>query len=148
LKFGDVVIATASVVLIGLTLESVLMVMFIPLNSDLMSDVLAFVIAFLVASLIVGYVFAPKIQEGSRIRAIGSIVVLSAFTLMLSIMVWFASPLASSWVAYSVQSAFNASRWTNYDYAAYSALAVTMDVVIALVLSFIGLYAGSKLRKA
>jgi uncharacterized protein YacL len=147
LKFGDLVIATASLVLVGLTLEAVLMVVFIPLNSDVMSDVLAFIIAFLVASLIVGYVFAPKIQEEPRIRAIGSIAVLSTFTLMLSIMVWFANPLASAWVTYSVQNTFHASRWTNYDYAAYSALAVTMDVVIALVLSFIGLYAGSKLNK-
>jgi protein-S-isoprenylcysteine O-methyltransferase Ste14 len=147
LKFSDVVIATASIVLIGLILEAVLMVAFVPLNSNMMSDTLAFVIAFLVASLIVGYVFALKIQEESRTRAIGSIVVLSNFVLMLSIMVWFANPLASPWVKESIGSLFNTSGWTNYEWAAYSGLAVTIDIAFGLVLSFVGLYAGSMLRK-
>ena len=79
LKFSDVSIATASINLIGLTLESVLMAVFVPLNSNMMSDTLAFVIGFLVASLIVGYVFALKIQEEARIRAVGVINVLSTF---------------------------------------------------------------------
>jgi hypothetical protein len=66
---------------------------------------------------------------------------------MLSIMVWFANPLASPWVKESLTSTFNTSGWTNYEWAAYSALAVTIDVVVAVVLSFVGLYAGSIIRK-
>ena len=147
MKFSDVGIATASIVLFGLLLDAVLLVVFIPLNSNSMSDLLAFIIAVLVASLIVGYVFALKIQEASRIRAIGSIVVLSAFTLMLFVMVWIANPLANPWFKDSLESMFNTSGWTNYDWSAYSALAVSVDVVVGLVLSFIGLYAGSMLRK-
>jgi hypothetical protein len=72
LKFSDVVIATASLVLIGLLLDFVLKGVFVPLNST-MSEMLAWIIAFLAASLIVGYVFALKIQDESRIRAIGGV---------------------------------------------------------------------------
>jgi len=146
LKFSDVVIATASLVLIGLALDAVLKVLFIPLNSN-EGELLAYIIAWLVASLIVGYVFALKIQDESRIRAIGGIVVLSAFTLMFFLGVWIANPLASPWFKESLESMFNTSGWTNYDWSAYTALVTTVDIVFGLVFSFIGLYAGSMLRK-
>ena len=146
MKFGDVVIATASLVLIGLALDAVLKVLFIPLNSN-EGELLAYIIAWLVASLIVGYVFALKIQDESRIRAIGGIVVLSAFTLMFFLGVWIANPLASPWFKESLEGMFNTSGWTNYDWSAYTALVTTVDLVIGLVFSFIGLYAGSMLRK-
>jgi biotin transporter BioY len=131
----------------GLILDAFLMVAFIPLNSDSMSDLLAFVISFLVASLVVGYMFALKIQEESRIKAIGVIVVLSTFTLMLTLTIWFANPLASPWFKDSLESMFNTTGWTNYDWSAYSALALTVDGAVALVVDFVGLYAGSMLRK-
>ncbi len=146
MKFSDVVVATASLVLTGFLLDFVLKGVFVLLNST-MSEILAFGIALLVASLIVGYVFALKIQDESRIRAIGSIVVLSSFMLMLFLFAWIANPIASPWVKDSLENLFNTSGWTNYDWSAYLALAVTLEVVLALVLSFIGLYAGSMLRK-
>ncbi len=146
MKFSDVVVATASLVLTGFLLDFVLKGVFVLLNST-MSEILAYGIAFLVASLIVGYVFALKIQDESRIRAIGSIVVLSSFMLMLFLFAWIANPIASPWVKDSLENLFNTSGWTNYDWSAYLALAVTLEVVLALVLSFIGLYVGSMLRK-
>jgi hypothetical protein len=146
LKFSEDVIATASLVLTGFLLDFVLKGVFVLLNST-MSEMLAWIIAFLVASLIIGYVFALKIQDEARIRTIGSIVVLSTFTLMLFLLVWIANPIASPWVKDSLENLFNTSGWTNYDWSAYLALAVTLEVVLALVLSFIGLYAGSMLRK-
>jgi len=147
LKFSDVVMATASLVLIGLALDAILLVAFIPLNSNSMSDLLAYIIAWLVASLIVGFVFALKIQDESRIRTIGSIVVLSAFTLMFFLGIWIANPLASPWFKDSITSMFKTSGWTNHDWSAYAALVITVDFVVGLVVSFIGLYAGSMLRK-
>ena len=146
LKFGDVVTGVASLVLIGFLVDFVLKYVFVPLNST-MSEMLAYGIAFLAASLIVGYVFALKIQDESRIRAIGGIVVLSTFMLMLFLLAWIANPIASPWVKDSLENLFNTSGWTNYDWSAYLALAVTLEVVLALVLSFIGLYVGSMLRK-
>jgi hypothetical protein len=147
LKFSDVIVATVSLVLVGLILDGFLVVAFVPLNSSSLSDSLAFIISLLLASLVVGYVFALKIQEESRIGAIGAIVVLSAFTFLIAYAIWIANPSASPWFTESVNSMFNTSGWTNYDRAAYSSLVVSLITIIALVVTFIGLYAGSMLRK-
>jgi glycerol uptake facilitator-like aquaporin len=124
-----------------------LRVAFIPLASVDVSELLAWIIAFLVTSLIVGYVFALKIQEASRIKAIGKIVVLSSLAVMLLIMVWFANPMANPAIKDTMTTMFNTSGWTNSDWSVYSALLATVDTVVALVFNFIGLYAGSMLKK-
>jgi len=108
---------------------------------------LAFIISFLVASLVVGYVCALKIHEDSKIKAIGVIVVLSTFTFMLFFSVWISNPFGSPWFKESLNNEFNTSGWTNYDWDAYSALMASVIAIIALVITFIGLYAGSMLRK-
>ena len=109
----------------------------------------SFIIALLVSSLAVGYVFALRIQEGSRIKAIGVIVVLSAFALLVFNSVWIASPFASPLFQDSLNNVFNrtTSQWTHYDLNAYTALMVSLVVIIASVINFVGLYAGSMLRK-
>jgi FtsH-binding integral membrane protein len=135
-----VIIATVSLVLVGLILEAILMVV-------LMSDTRASIVASLVASLVVGYVFALKIQEESRIRAIGVIVVLAAFTLLIFSAIWIANDAAYPWFKDSINSTFNTTGWTDYDWSAYSALMVSVDTIMGAVISFIGLYVGSILRR-
>jgi glycerol uptake facilitator-like aquaporin len=147
LKFGDIVVATASLVLIGFLLNAVLRIALIPVASADASELIAWIITFLVTSLIVGYVFALKIQEESKIKAIGKIVVLSSLLVMLLVMVWFANPMANPAIKDTMENMFNTSGWTNADWSAYSALIASFDAVVALVLSFIGLYAGSMLKK-
>jgi hypothetical protein len=140
LKFSNVIVATASLVLVGLILDAFLLV-------ALASEMGAFIIAMMVASLIIGYVFALGIQEESRIRAVGVIVVLSALTFLTFNSIWIANPFASPWFGESLNSAFNTSGWTNYDKNAHTALLVSVVVIIASVITFIGLYIGSMLRK-
>jgi hypothetical protein len=147
LKFSNVVVATASLVLIGFLLDAVLRVALLPVSSTSVSELLAWIIAFLVASLIVGYVFALRIQEESRIKAIGKIVVLSSLAGMLFVTVWFANPFASPAIKDSMESMFSTGGWTNADWSAYSALLATIDVVVEAVFTFIGLYVGSMLKK-
>jgi hypothetical protein len=148
LKFSNVIMATVSLVLLFTILDSFLLVAFIPLNSSELSDTSAFIISFLVASLVVGYVFALKIQEESRIKAIGAIVVLSAFTLLMGYSIWIANPSVSPWSMDSLKSMFNITSTTpDYNKAAYSSLSSSLITIIALVLAFIGLYAGSMLKK-
>jgi small-conductance mechanosensitive channel len=142
-----VIIATVSLVLVGLILNAFLLVAFGSLNPNSTSDTLAFIISSLVASLIVGYVFALDIQDESRIKATGVIVVLSAFTVLIFMAIWSGSSFASPWFKDSLNSMFNRTTWTHYDLNAYAALAVSMLVIMYLVISFIGLYAGSMLRK-
>jgi hypothetical protein len=147
LKFSNVILATVSLVLMFTILDSFLLVAFIPLNSSELSDTSAFIISLLVASLVVGYVFALKIQEESRIKAIGAIVVLSAFTLLMGYSIWIANPSVSPWSMESLNSMFNTNTLSNYDKAAYSSLSSSLITIIGLVLAFIGLYAGSMLKK-
>jgi hypothetical protein len=147
LKFSNVVVASASVVLIGFLLDAVVRLPFLSVSSASVNELLAWIIAFLVASLIVGYVFALRIQEESRLKAIGEIVVLSSLAVMLLVTVWFANPLASPAIRDSIEGMFSTSGWTNADWSAYSAFVATIDVVVAAVLIFIGVYAGSMLKK-
>jgi len=147
LKFSDVVMATAALVLVGVILDAIFMVVFVPLKPNTASDWLSYIIAYLVVSLIVGYVFALKIQEESRIRAVLGIAVLSSFLAIFFFAIWIANPFASTWFKDSLNSSLNTSGWTDYEWAAYSALFVSLDVLIGFVLSFIGLYAGSMLKK-
>ena len=149
MKFSDVIIATVSLVLFGLILNAFLLVAFGSLSASSTSDTLASIISGLVVSLIVGYVFALKIQEESRIKATGVIVVLSAFIVLIFATIWMASPFAYPWMQDFINSMFNrtTSSWSHYDLNAYAALADSVDVIMGMVISFIGLYVGSMLRK-
>jgi hypothetical protein len=148
LKFSDEIIATISLVLLGLILAAFLLVAFGSLNGEsVTSDTLASVVTSLVASLTVGYVFALDIREESRVRAIGVIVVLAGFTYLVFETIWMASGFASPWERDFLNSMFNRTSWTDYDLNAYAALAESLDAIMAMVISFIGLYLGSMLRK-
>ena len=151
MKFGDVVTAVAALAVVDLLLDFVLLVVFVPVNSYWGTDI-AGIISLLVASLIVGYVFALKIQEESKIGAIGRIVVLFAAVFMFAALALFAAnPYTSDAVKEGLESNFSTSDWTTTDWFGYSALGIVMlvafNVVFALVFTFIGLYAGSMLRK-
>jgi len=146
LKFGDVVTAVASVAVIVTLLEAVLLAVFVPVMGGGGIDV-AGILSTLVASLIVGYVFALKIQEESRMGAIASIVVLFTVVSMLATLAFIANPLASPAVKENLDKMLPTSGWTNYDWFDAMFMVLALNAVIALVFSFIGLYAGSMLRK-
>jgi small-conductance mechanosensitive channel len=142
-----VIIATVSLVLVALVLDPFLLVAFGSLNPNPTSDTLAGVISFLVASLVVGYVFALDIQEESRVRAIGVIVVLSTFTYTTFSTIWMANGFAYPRFRNFMNSMFNRTVWTDYDLNAYAALTVSLQAIVCIVIGFIGLYVGSMLRK-
>ena len=147
MKFSDVILATAALVLFALILDAILEVAFVPLKPNTTSDTLSFIISVLAVSLVVGYVFALKIQEESRVKAVLGITVLTSFLAIFFFAIWIASPFGSPWFKDTLNSLFNTSGWTDYEWSAYSALVVSLDIVILFVLGFIGLYAGSMLRK-
>ena len=149
MKFGDVVTAATSIVVTSILLDSLLSVAFaraFPEGADV-----AGVLSVLVASLIVGYVFAGQIQE-SRLGSIGRIAVLSTVLLMFGTIIAFAANgYYSSVVQQALQDMYSTSGWTTTDWYAYSQMALVMmvalNVVLALVLTFVGLYAGSMLKR-
>ena len=106
----------------------------------------------LIAALVVGYVLAGKIQEESRIRAVGEISVLSAWVIAFYVMISAAAnPYYKDWIDETLKSMYATSAWTTTDWYVYGQVAlmtyVVLNVVLVLVLTFIGLYVGSMLRK-
>jgi hypothetical protein len=151
LKFSNVILAVATLAVIDVLVYFVLGIALIPMNSTWGLNV-AFIVSLLVSALIVGYVFAGKIQEESRIRAVGKIaVLLGAVESSVVMLANSANGYYSAWVKETLQSMYSTGAWTTMDWYVYEQLAlveqVALNVVLALVLSFIGLYAGSMLRK-
>ena len=150
MKFGDIVIAVASLVVIDVLLDLILLLVFVPVNSYWGTNI-AGIISLLVASLIVGYIFAVKINEGSSMGAIGRIVVLFTVVFMFASIVLFANPFLMTTIEEGLESMYTTSGWTTMDWASYTQIVIVMNlalnVVLALVFSFIGLYVGSMLKK-
>ena len=150
MKFGDVITAVASLTVSYLLLAFVFSAVFVPIDPYWGLDV-ANILAILVASLIVGCVFTAKIQEGSRMGAIGRIVVLYSVVQVFGFMASMAlNPYMGAIMEEGLESMFSTSGWATTDWLGYSTFMLFMmaafNVVFALVFGFIGLYVGSRLR--
>lgn len=150
MRFGEIVTAVASWTFVYILLELVMLAVMVPVNSCWGPDI-STIVSLLVASLIVGYTFAAKINEESGIGAISRIAVLSTVMLMFLTMASMVNPYTGVAVKEGLESMFATSGWTTWDWVAYSQLIMVMlvalNVVLALVFSFVGLYASSLLRK-
>jgi hypothetical protein len=152
LKFSDVILAVATVGVIDLLVDFVLGLVLIPSVGSYWGLNSSFILSGLVAGLVGGWIFAGKIQEESRLRAVGKIAVLlgavEAAAVMLSAS---ANGYYDAWIKETLQSMFATSAWTTTDWFVYSQFAllegVVLNVVLVLVIAFIGVYAGSMLRK-
>ena len=150
MRFGDVVTAVATLTIIHILLETVLLAVIIPVNSLWGPDV-AMIVSLLVSSLVVGYLFAGKIYEESRRGAIIRIALLSTVVLMFAILGLLANPYVGTTITEELERMYSTGEWTTTNWLAYSQMIITllvsMYVVLALVLDFVGLYVGSMLRK-
>jgi hypothetical protein len=147
LKFGDVIIAVASLIVAFSLIDTVLSFALIPMNSA-WGGYLADIVSLLVSALIVGYVFAGKIQEESRMASIGKVVVLSAFVMMFAVMIWLGSiPHMDAVIDANINSMYPTHGVANTDWVAYEGMMLlfptALYIVFALVFGFIGLYLGS-----
>jgi hypothetical protein len=124
------------------------MVLNIPMDHEWEYSVVSLV-SLLVAALIVGYVFAGKIREDSRMTSIGKIVVMAGFVGMFVIMIAYAavSPHYTAQVDQLFRNSTSTSSWTNADWLANEEMALWYNVGITvlevLALTFVGLYLGS-----
>ena len=150
MKFGDMITAVASLTVVYILLFAVLFGVMITVNTYWGPDI-ATVVSVLVASLIVGYVFAGKIEENSKRRAIGRIVVLSTVVLTLFTMGLLSNPYIGTVLEEALESTYSTSGWSTLDWLAHSQLLmlilVALNVVFYLVFGFVGLYVGSMFRK-
>ena len=150
MKFGDVIMAVASFFLIEVLLYAVLMFIFLPLFTSWSADI-AGVISVFVTALIVGYLFSQKIQEKSSKEAITKIAVLSAVVLVFGLMILYTNSHMDTAINEIWNSGVSTGDWTSTDWLVHwqfsLLLLLAYNVVAITGLSFIGLYAGSKLRK-
>jgi hypothetical protein len=152
LKFSDAILAVATFAVIDVLVYFVLGMALIPSMGSYWGLNSSFILSVLVAGLVVGCVFAGKIQEESRIRGVGKIAVLIGAVESAAVMlIASANGYISASIKETLQSMYSTGAWTTTDWSVYTQLAlaelVALNVVLALVLSFIGLYAGSMLRK-
>ena len=87
-----------------------------------------------------------QIREESRLRAIGSIVLLATVGVLIFAVGWFANPLAYPAIADAMQSLFNTIGWTIYDWFVYTAVVMALNIIVFVVASFVGLYVGLMLK--
>jgi flagellar biosynthesis protein FliQ len=147
LKFSDIIVAVASLIVVAWLVNAVLNFALIPMSTSVGGD-LAFILSALVSAIIVGYVFAGKIREESRMASIGKIVVLFAVVMMLA--VWTtggATVHYSAWIDENLKNMYNTTSWANVDWFWFEMM-LTMAItavyaVYTLVFGFIGLYVGS-----
>ena len=152
MKFGDVIIAVASLTVAFILFDCVFSLALVPTTSTNGGAMVAVIVSVLVSGFVVGYVFAGKIQEESRRVSIGKVVVLFAavFGLLIT-MVYGAIYHFGLMTDEILRNMYNTSAWTNTNWFSYEVMMLGIDValfvVFALVFGFIGLYVGSMLRK-
>jgi hypothetical protein len=147
LKFSDVILAVASWQVVFILVHTVLSIALIPMNSYWGFNVDS-ILSFLVSALIIGYVFAGKIREESKLISIGKVVVLSTVLTMFATMIGVsATGHYGAWVAENLQNMYSTGSWTNTDWVAFEHMMLLewtlFPIVYALAFGFIGLYLGS-----
>jgi hypothetical protein len=146
MKFGDVIVAVASMVVTFTLVDALLWIALVPINTAL-GDV-ANIVSLLVSALIVGYVFAGKIREESRMASIGKVVVLFAVVMFFAVAVFFGAVYHyGPWVDQYLNSTYPTHGTTPEDWMAYESMVLFEDagvyVALSLVLGLAGLYVGS-----
>jgi len=149
LKFSDVVTCVASIAVISALIHAPLDMVFVSALGLTLGYIVSDFVLFFLSTLIIGYIFAGKIWEARR-EAITKITVLWT---ALVILVLRSIPAQAHWglmaeQAYQGQygTTLSTIEWVHWEIM-YLDIFVFLFVVAALVLSFIGLYVGSMLRR-
>jgi len=147
LKFGDVIVAVASLFVLAWVINTLLNFVLVPASTSYGGDV-AYILSVLISAPIVGYVFAGKMREESRMASIGKIIVLLA---VLMIFVMCMGAIAMHYPLfideqisnmYSNTISWSNAQWFWYELT-YLMLIATVYAVYSLLFGFIGLYLGS-----
>ena len=149
MKFGDLVISVALIVVISALIHAPLDMVFISALGLASGPTAATFVSFFISTLVCGYIFAGKIREVRR-EAIAKITVLWAALVFLILQF---KPAQAQW-GLMVEEAYHGQYGTTLSTLEqvhweimYLDIFVFMFVVLALVLSLIGLYGGSMLWK-
>jgi hypothetical protein len=149
-KFGDAATAVALYGVLQILIAFPLAIMMLQtLGVTMLAHYGAGLTAVFLSMLIVGYLFGEEIQKGRR-DAILRIVVLSAFYELLVVVF---QPTLADWVPFAIDTpkeAFAGTPVTTVEWFLYNLSRrgnLFSGILIVMGLGFIGLYAGSMLRK-
>jgi len=146
---GYVIVAVASLFVIAWIINTLLNFVLIPASTSYGGEV-AYILSVLISAPIVGYVFAAKMREESRMASIGKVVVLFA-VLMIFVMIMgalskhyplFIDDQLSNMYGTTTTNSWTNAQWFWYE-TAYLMLVATLYAVFSLLFGFIGLYLGS-----
>ena len=142
MEFGDIVLATAVFFVI-----SVFFYLMPPIAIVFQYVSVSFVLSVLIAGLIAGFTYAHKIAD-KRIKSIAKILALSAVTLAF----FTATMTFTDWNTYAAAGATHpGSVSTAADFLLampyWTAIQIALEWLVGGPFAFIGLYAGSMLRK-
>jgi len=151
LKFGDVVTAVASLIVIIIFISFPLTLVLTPALGNYEAFELSGFVSFILSPIIVGYIFTQKIWEENRTKTIAKIALLVAVLAMFTVLI---EDAVVEWTPYiradylkanptATPSAFD---WYNIELSALAS-EVFITVVLMLPITFIGLYIGSTLKK-
>jgi len=150
LKFGDVVMAVASIAVVFALIFAPLDLVFVSaLGLELGYDV-SNIVALFLSALIGGYIFAGKIWEARR-EAITKIAVLwGALMEVFALIVPASLAHWGLWIVEAYKGEYGATlstyEWVKWEMMLQD-IVVFMAVGMALVFGFVGLYIGSMLRR-
>jgi len=151
LKFGDIIIAVASLTVIVILIYYPITLVLTPALGNYEGFELSAFIAFPLSAIIVGYFFAQNIWEENRTKTIAKIAVLFTVLALLLILVENASMEWAPMVREEYLKANPTANPSAFDWYYIERLAILSEdftlAIFIFALCFIGLYIGSTLKK-
>ena len=151
MRIGDLVICVASIAVIFALIAVPLELVFVSaLGLEPGYDVGVFVAIFL-SALVSGYIFAGKLWEAKRESVAKITVVWAAIVMVIAANIpaavedW-GTKVKAEYVAANPSATLSTAEWVFWEMM-YVDIFIFITIALALVLSFIGLYIGSMLRK-
>jgi hypothetical protein len=152
LKFGDIIIAVASLFLVTVLISYPLEIVLISALGLLSGPPIGAAISVFLGALIIGYAFSGRINNGKKEAIVGISVLFTV--LMLFLIILNNAVLAedfSNWVHESYQESNPNAYLTTFEWFLVGGLFIGsqmfMNVIVLFLFSILGVFIGSELRK-
>ena len=152
MRFGDIIIAVASLFLVTFLISYPLEIVLIQILGLSLAPTIGALVSVLLGSLIIGYIFSQKIGNGRK-EAIVTISILFTVLMIFSIILNNAvlGNYFTNWVNETYQESNPTESLTSFEWFVVGGLFIGsqmfMNIIILFVFSFIGLYSGSTLKR-
>ena len=152
MRFGDIIIAVASLFLVTFLISYPLEIVLIQILGLSLAPTIGALVSVLLGGLIIGYIFSRKIGN-NRKEAIVTISILFTVLMIFSIILNNAvlGNYFTNWVNETYQESNPTESLTSFEWFVVGGLFIGsqmfMNIIILFVFSFIRLYSGSTLRK-